>query len=68
MSDNFRKSILNRLPTMPPPMAPTKAPWAEVDEDELEELEGEDVIAGLGAYVLATLFTNHKLMEFKAVI
>lgn len=58
MSDNFRRAVLNRLPTMPPPMAPTKAPWAEVDEDELEELEGEDVIGGLGAYVLAVLPIN----------
>jgi protein phosphatase methylesterase 1 len=49
MSDNFRKSILNRLPAIPPPMAPTKAPWAEVDEDELEELEGEDTMGSLGA-------------------
>ena len=40
---------------MPPPMAPTKAPWAEVDEDELEELEGEDTMGSLGAYVLATI-------------
>jgi len=58
MSDNFRKSVLNRLPTMPPPMAPTKAPWAEVDEDQLEELEGEDVMGSLGAYVLVALPTN----------
>jgi protein phosphatase methylesterase 1 len=55
MSDNFRKSVLNRLPAMPPPMAPTKAPWAEIDEDELEELEGEDTMGSLGAYVLALL-------------
>jgi protein phosphatase methylesterase 1 len=55
MSDNFRKSVLNRLPAMPPPMAPTKAPWAEVDEDELEELEGEDTMGSLGAYVFATI-------------
>ena len=33
-------------------MAPTKAPWAEHAEDELEELEGEDTMGSLGAYVL----------------
>lgn len=48
MGDNFRKSILNRLPPMPPPMAPTKAPWAETTGDEVEELEGEDNIGELG--------------------
>lgn len=41
MSDEFRRSILNRLP----PMAPTRAPWAEpqvpADEDEEEELADE---------------------------
>ena len=26
---------------MPPPMAPTKAPWAQTGEDDVEELEGE---------------------------
>jgi hypothetical protein len=36
-------------------MAPTKAPWAEVAEDELEELEGEDTMGSLGAYVFATI-------------
>jgi protein phosphatase methylesterase 1 len=36
MSDEFRRSILNRLP----PMAPTRAPWAEpTDNDEEEELD-----------------------------
>ncbi|BEI95125.1 hypothetical protein CcaverHIS631_0100740 [Cutaneotrichosporon cavernicola] len=36
MSDEFRRSILNRLP----PMAPTRAPWAEpIDDDEEEELD-----------------------------
>lgn len=55
MSDNFRKAMLNRLPAMPPPMAPTKAPWAEADEDELEELEGEDTMGSLGAYVSAVV-------------
>ena len=49
MSDNFRQSILNRLPALPPSMAPTKAPWAEADEDEVEELEGEDTFGSLGA-------------------
>lgn len=48
MSDIFRKSVLNRLPAMPP----TKAPWAE-DEDTVEELDGEyeeqDGIQELGA-------------------
>jgi hypothetical protein len=39
-SDLFRKSVLNRLPAMPP----TRAPWAEGDEDEdtLEELAEEE--------------------------
>ncbi len=37
MSDIFRKSVLNRLPAMPPP---TKAPWV-MDDEELEELEDE---------------------------
>lgn len=32
-------------------MAPTKAPWTEHDEDGLEELEGEDTMGSLGAYV-----------------
>ncbi|KAL1413723.1 Protein phosphatase methylesterase 1 [Vanrija albida] len=36
MSDEFRRSILNRLP----PMAPTKAPWATEDDEE-EELADE---------------------------
>jgi protein phosphatase methylesterase 1 len=49
MSDNFRKSILNRLPAMPPPMAPTRAPWAETDEDEMEELEEGDHMGDLCA-------------------
>lgn len=51
MTDNFRKAMLNRLPAMPPPMAPTRAPWAErdEDEDEIEELEGEDTFGDLGA-------------------
>jgi len=44
---------------MPPPMAPAKAPWAEVDEDQLEELESEDVMGGLGGYVLAVSPINH---------
>ena len=38
MSDIFRKSVLNRLPAMPP----TKAPWAGDDEDPVEELDGDD--------------------------
>jgi hypothetical protein len=38
MSDIFRKSVLNRLPAMPP----TKAPWAAGDDDTMEELDGED--------------------------
>lgn len=39
-SDLFRKSVLNRLPAMPP----TRAPWAEGDEDEdtMEELAEEE--------------------------
>ena len=37
MSDIFRKSVLNRLPAMPP----TRAPWA-ADDDTMEELDGED--------------------------
>ena len=41
MTDNFRQSIMNRLPAMPPPMAPTKAPWAQTGKDDIEELEGE---------------------------
>jgi hypothetical protein len=51
MTDNFRKAMLNRLPAMPPPMAPTRAPWAERDEDkdDIEELEGEDTFGDLGA-------------------
>jgi len=61
MSDTFRQSMLQRLPAMPPPMAPTKAPWAEHDEDELEELEGEDTMGSLGAYV-SSLFVCHQLI------
>jgi len=34
---------------MPPSMAPTKAPWAEIDDNEVEELEGEDTFGSLGA-------------------
>ena len=53
MTENFRKSVLNRLPTMPPPMAPTKAPWAQTAGDDVEELDGEgegqDDIGELGA-------------------
>ncbi|GFZ48458.1 Protein phosphatase methylesterase 1 [Saitozyma sp. JCM 24511] len=55
MSDNFRKSILNRLPRLPP----TRAPWADGDGDgdgsgggdggEQEELEGGDTMSQLGA-------------------
>jgi hypothetical protein len=30
-------------------MAPTKAPWAETDEDEMEELEEGDFMSDLGA-------------------
>lgn len=42
MSDEFRRSIINRLP----PMAPTRAPWADPipgagDDDEEEELADE---------------------------
>lgn len=51
MSDTFRKSLLNRLPPMPP----TRAPWAgssgsdEEDEDEKQEqLEGGDTMSELG--------------------
>ncbi|GHJ90360.1 hypothetical protein NliqN6_6762 [Naganishia liquefaciens] len=38
MSDIFRKSVLNRLPVMPP----TRAPWAANDDDAMEELDGDD--------------------------
>ena len=38
---------------MPPPMAPTKAPWAQTAENDVEELDGEgegqDDIGELGA-------------------
>lgn len=45
MSDEFRRSILNRLP----PMAPTKAPWAtDGDDDEEEEEELADSLGELG--------------------
>ena len=55
MSDAFRKSVLNRLPRMPP----TRAPWAdepkpgEEDEEELEE-EG-DSLGSLNRYVFLGL-------------
>jgi hypothetical protein len=42
MSDEFRKSMLNRLSNMPPP---SKAPWA-MDDEELEELEDEQDALG----------------------
>lgn len=52
MSDTFRKSVLNRLPPMPP----TRAPWALApsaggeydDDDEEEQLEGGDTMSELG--------------------
>jgi protein phosphatase methylesterase 1 len=51
MSDIFRKSLLNRLP----PMAPTAAPWAEDDEDIVEELHEEDeAMDGLGDLGIAS--------------
>ena len=58
MADNFRRSIMNRLPAMPPPMAPTKAPWAETTGDDVEELEGEDGLGDLGAPYVAFKFTG----------
>ncbi|WOO76535.1 Protein phosphatase methylesterase 1 [Vanrija pseudolonga] len=45
MSDEFRRSILNRLP----PMAPTKAPWATADDDE--EDDEEELADGVGDLV-----------------
>jgi protein phosphatase methylesterase 1 len=49
MSDAFRKSVLNRLPRLPP----TRAPWADEPAqdghgDEEEELRGGDTMADLG--------------------
>jgi hypothetical protein len=54
MSDTFRRSLLNRLPPMPP----TRAPWAlapsaggeydDDDDDEEEQLEGGDTMSELG--------------------
>lgn len=40
-TDEFRKSIMNRLP----PMAPTRAPWAQPNDggDVEEEEEQEDL-------------------------
>jgi hypothetical protein len=38
MSDLFRQSMLTRLPQLPP----TRAPWAEEDEDGMEEMQGEE--------------------------
>lgn len=43
MSDIFRKSVLNRLPQLPP----TRAPWAEPAEGDgegEEELEDGDIM------------------------
>jgi protein phosphatase methylesterase 1 len=41
-SELFRKSVLNRLPPMPP----TRAPWVqdeeEQEEEEMEELDDEE--------------------------
>jgi protein phosphatase methylesterase 1 len=40
-SELFRKSVLNRLPAMPP----TRAPWIQDDEqgeEEMEELDDEE--------------------------
>ena len=48
MSEAFRKSMLNRLPAMPP----TQAPWAgqnEGTEEGIEELEGGDSMGELTA-------------------
>lgn len=36
MSDMFRKSMLNKLPQLPP----TRAPWA--DEPDVEDIDEED--------------------------
>ena len=45
-NDLFRQSVLNRLPAMPL----TKAPWAEEDEDSMEELaEAEEELSDLAA-------------------
>ncbi|CAK9784011.1 hypothetical protein CC85DRAFT_268296 [Cutaneotrichosporon oleaginosum] len=52
MSDEFRRSILNRLP----PMAPTRAPWAEkTDDDEEEELDGVGELASAPKKMLEPL-------------
>lgn len=55
MTENFRKAMLNRLPAVPPPMAPTRAPWAETDQDadDIEDLEGEDTFGDFGASFVA---------------
>lgn len=49
MSEEFRKSVLNRVPPLPP----TRAPWAEAneadDEEEEEMEEGLGEMAQLGA-------------------
>jgi hypothetical protein len=49
-------------------MAPTKAPWAEHDEDELEELEGEDTMGSLGAYVCCGSARGYQLTRVQSFL
>lgn len=46
MSDMFRKSVLNKLPHLPP----TRAPWAD-ESEPIEEIDEEDEqLDGIGEF------------------
>lgn len=74
MSDEFRRSIINRLP----PMEATRAPWAQDSQDDNEEEELADEVGDLSQaryravhlaltlQVLETLHPNLRVRVFRA--